>query len=368
VASGKIVTAGWWDDKERLPLSLSIAETRRITTLLDDLAISYTPRTEFAADLIFYRNPYPEDGVYPTKVVAIDPERDARIFDLAGAIDHEYSQGVFLTAESDGVVVGNALAEKLHIEVGYPIRLQFTGKPGYEEILDTRVIGIVKTEAHLVNLHGVFISMETADEYLEMEGAVTGFSIQVPRGRRGETALRELDARLPAEYRLLGYEDIASDFMAMAEIENSFVGVMLFLVFIIAAVGVSNTMMMAIFERRREIGMLRAQGFTDRKIQVMFFLEAGGIGLVGAAVGLALGALLNIPLVRVGLNYGAMLHSDQDFVDFGGLVIDSYMKGVWSAKPFVSGGVLAVLISSFAAYFPTRRMLKQSIPDNLRMD
>ena len=368
VASGRIVKKSWWDEKDRLLLSQSIENTGEITSLLDELGIAYTPRTEFLADLVFYKDPFPEDGVYPTKVVAIDPERDKAIFDLANSITREYSQGRFLQEGDEGVVVGNALADKLSMKVGYPLRLHFTGKLGYEEILDTEVIGIVKTEAHLVNLNGVFITMDTADYYLEMDGTVTSYAIKVPGGKKGAALLDELRDRLPEAYQILGYEEIAADFMAVKQVEDSFVGFIMFLLFIIAAVGVSNTMMMAIFERRREIGMLRAQGFRDREIHLMFFLEAGGIGIIGAVAGLALGALANIPLVNIGLNYGAFLQTEEEFIDFGGLVIDSYMKGVWSVESFITGGLVAILVSSLAAYFPAHRMLKKSIPDNLRLD
>ena len=368
VASGRIVKKSWWNEKDRFFLSRSIENTAEITSLLEELGIDYTPRTEFLADLIFYKDPFPEDGVYPAKVVAVDPERDKTIFDLADSITHEHSRGEFLTEGSEGVVVGNALADKLNIEVGYPIRLQFTGKSGYEEILDTQIIGIVKADAHLVNLNGVFITQDTADYYLEMEGAVTGYAIKVPGGKKGAALLERLKERLPEEYELLGYEEIAADFMTVKEVEDSFVALFIFLIFIIAAVGVSNTMMMAIFERRQEIGMMRAQGFRDREIHAMLFLEAGGIGIIGAASGLLLGAFVNIPLVNIGLNYGALLKVEGEFVDFGGLVIDSYMKGVWAVEPFIMGGIVAILVSALSAYFPAHRMLKKSIPENLRLD
>lgn len=368
VASGRIVRKSWWEDRDRLPLTQSIEDTGAVTSLLDELGIAYTPRTEFQADLVFYKDPFPEDGVYPAKVVAVDPVRDGEIFKLSRAMSHEHSRGAFLAAGNDGIIVGNGLADRLDMEVGYPVRLQFTGRKGQQEVLDTLVVGIIKTEAHLVNLSGIFLAMDTADYYLEMEGAVTYFAFKVPPGRRGAALLEELENRLPGEYRILGYEEIAEAFMAMMQMEDSFVALFMLLIFVIAAVGVSNTMMMAIFERRREIGMMRAQGVSDRKIQLMFFLEAGGIGLLGAVVGLALGALANIPLVNTGLNYGAFMETEGEIIDFGGIVMDTHMKGVWSLKPFLTGGILAVLVSSLVAYFPAHRMLKKEIPDNLRMD
>ncbi|MFP4619229.1 MAG: ABC transporter permease [Spirochaetaceae bacterium] len=368
VADGRIVKKAWWEELERLPLKESIEKTDTITSLLDELRIDYTPRTEFRGDLVFYKNPYPEDGVYHGKVIAVDPQKDGDIFDLTDSIKNEHSRGEFLREGEDGIVVGNALAAKLDIEVGYPIRLQFSGKLGYEEVLDTRVIGVIKTGSHLFNLNGIFMTMDTADYYLDMDGGVTGYSIKLPGGREGKEAMKELEERLPGEYIILGYEEIASDFMAMKQMEDSYVSLILFLVFVIAAVGVSNTMMMAIFERRREIGMLRAQGLTNGKIQLLFFIEGGGIGAIGTFLGLSLGALLNIPLVDTGLNYAAMMGTEEEFINFGSMVIDSHMKGIWSASSFITSGIMAILVSALAAYFPTHRMLKKSIPDNLRID
>jgi len=368
VASGRIVKEAWWEEKDRLPLSKSIEDTKPITALLEELEINYTPRTEFGADLIFYEDPYPQNGVYPAKVVAVDPERDAEIFELIDSMKAEHSRGEFPEKGNDGIVVGNALADKLDMEIGYPIRLQFTGKMGYEEILDTRIVGIVKSESNMVNLYGVFITLDTAEYYLQMDGAVTGYAVKVPDNRKGTERLQELRRRLPEEFRLLGYEEIAADFVSMQQMEDSFVYLFYLLIFIIAAVGVSNTMMLAIFERRREIGMMRAQGFSDRKVRRMFLLEAGGIGLMGTVGGLALGALVNIPLVNRGINYGMLLETQGDVVDFGSIVIDAYLKGVWSPGAFVTGAVIAILVSSLVAWFPIHRILKKSIPDNLRFD
>ncbi len=364
VASGRIVRDQWWADRERLPLEYSIADTAAVTALLEDRRITYTPRTDFTADLIFYRDPYPEDGSYQVAVTALDPVTDRRVFQLTESMENPDSRGAFLQPGDPGILVGNVLAEKLHMQVGYPVGLEFTTREGYRQVLDTKVTGIIKSGSHMVNLSGVFISLDTADQYLAMEGAVTGYSILLPPG--GKSRLRELEASLPEGYRLLGYEEIASEFIAMQEMESGGMGVFLFIIFIIASVGVSNTMMMAVFERRREIGMMRAQGLSDRKIRVMFYLEAAGIGVVGALLGLLLGALLNIPLVNLGLNYGAMLKVDGDVVDFGGLVIDSRMKGVWSLKSFVYGAVFAVVVSSLASFFPVRRMMKEEVHENLR--
>jgi putative ABC transport system permease protein len=57
----------------------------------------------------------------------------------------------------------------------------------------------------------------------------------------------------------------------------------------VASLGVINTLVMAILERRREIGVLKALGASDRDVRRLFFVEAGAMGLLGGVLGLAMG-------------------------------------------------------------------------------
>lgn len=61
---------------------------------------------------------------------------------------------------------------------------------------------------------------------------------------------------------------------------------------LVAAFGVANTMMMAILERTREIGLMKAVGATDRAVLTIFLIEAGLVGLIGGLTGLAISYLL----------------------------------------------------------------------------
>ena len=68
---------------------------------------------------------------------------------------------------------------------------------------------------------------------------------------------------------------------------------------LVATIGITNTMVMAIYERTHEIGILKAMGASSREIRQMFMLEAGFIGLMGGVVGLLLGWLLGLGLNQV---------------------------------------------------------------------
>jgi ABC-type lipoprotein release transport system permease subunit len=158
----------------------------------------------------------------------------------------------------------------------------------------------------------------------------------------------------------MDWKELAHDFIAIAEAKRGGTGMILFLVFIIAAVGISNTMLMAMYERIRELGMMRALGMKDSTIQLLCILEAGGIGLVGAIIGTLLGVIVNYFLVEYGINFGFMLR-DMDI----GYRITSIMRGMWSIKTIIISLFSGLFLSMLVAYFPTRRAIKMDIPSAL---
>ena len=153
------------------------------------------------------------------------------------------------------------------------------------------------------------------------------------------------------------WKDLARDYLAIVEAKQGGTGMILFLVFIIAAVGVSNTMLMAMYERMRELGMMRSLGMKDRHILFCFLFEAGGIGLIGSVVGLIMGSLVNVYIVNVGFDFGFMFR-DMDI----GYRLASVMRGAWSSSTMLKAFFSGIGLSMLVAYVPVRRALKLDIP------
>jgi ABC-type lipoprotein release transport system permease subunit len=201
------------------------------------------------------------------------------------------------------------------------------------------------------------MDITAADMYLGMENSVTSIDIVLPEKTNLEQAKATLQAKLPEGFSVFTWEDLAQDYLALVEAKQGGTGMILFLVFIIAAVGVSNTMLMAMYERMRELGMMRALGMRDRDILLSFLFEAGGIGLIGSVVGIALGSLVNIYLVNTGFDFGFMFR-DMDI----GFRISSIMRGAWNFTTILKAFTAGILLSMLVAVLPIKRALKLDIP------
>lgn len=112
----------------------------------------------------------------------------------------------------------------------------------------------------------------------------------------------------------------------------------------VAAIGITNTMMMSIYERTKEIGVMKVLGCDLRNIRSLFLMEAGFIGLIGGVIGLGLSFTISAVINKVA---GAA---------------EEYMKGV-SYIPFwlvILSLIFAILVGMVAGFFPARRAMKLS--------
>lgn len=365
-SSARVYDQGYWEERATHPLDIAIEEPEQVLALLEGMEIPAAPRTVFSGELVVFHDPYPEDGSARITAYAIDPRRDDDVFRLRGGV----TRGRYLEAGEEGVLLGAWLAEDLGAEVGYPLTLITRTREGFYQTIDLEIVGIVNTPNPVINRTGLFVPLETADFYLQMDGAVTEVNMQfggaVVRGG-GEALVRrarEVEEQLASvapETELFSWRELAADYLALAETKQSGSGVILFLVFVIAAVGVSNTMLMSVYERTRELGMMRALGMRDREIRLTFLLEAGGIGLIGALFGSLLGLLLTMFIVYVGIDYGWILREMDVGYRLAGVI-----RGAWNPQAFLNASLVGIILAMVISLVPTRRALRMEVTEALR--
>lgn len=117
----------------------------------------------------------------------------------------------------------------------------------------------------------------------------------------------------------------------------------------VAAIGITNTMMMSIYERTKEIGVMKVLGCDLRNIRSLFLMEAGFIGFIGGVIGLILSFLISFVINRIAGS------ANQGIIS-GGAGGISYIP-LWLVLLSL---VFAILVGMIAGFFPARRAMKLS--------
>ncbi len=356
-ASARILNDGYWENRQQYPLDLNITDPDTIVDRLGDNDIIATKRIRVSGDLILSSREFGEDGNMPVTVTAIDPSRDNEVFHFGDTL----IDGRFLEQDEDAVLMGSWFAEDIGAEVGKWITILARGNGGFYEAMDLEIVGILNCPNPNVNRSLILMPFDTADYYLGMDGAATEINIKM-------SDLADVDEELPVIQEFLNGDNLtvmswtamARDYLALAEAKRGGTGLILFLIFIIAAVGISNTMLMAIFERIKELGMMRSLGMSDAKIRIAFMLEAAGIGLVGSLMGVVLGIIADLFIINVGIDFSFIMR-DMDI----GYRIQGLFRGAWNPGTILLAFFAGIFISTLVAYLPTNRALKMDIPSCL---
>jgi putative ABC transport system permease protein len=120
-------------------------------------------------------------------------------------------------------------------------------------------------------------------------------------------------------------------------------------ILLIAGIGILNLLLMAVYERTREIGLLGALGLRPSQISLLFVLEGTLMGLVGVVVGILMGLLINGVLMRVGLDYSAFSNVTSYMALLGGRIYPT-----WGLDKLLGRGLTVAIIAALAALIPAR--------------
>src|SRR5262249_45568863 len=157
-------------------------------------------------------------------------------------------------------------------------------------------------------------------------------------------------------YAAFSLLDAARSLRIVFTVFDLFLGLFGSLALTVASLGIINTLVMAILERRREIGVLKALGASDGDVKNLFFAEAGAMGLLGGILGVTLGWLIG-----AALTFGTTLYlKSQDLPS----VKISYIP--WWLS--ISAIAFAILVSLVAGFYPAARAARLNPVEALRYE
>jgi putative ABC transport system permease protein len=246
---------------------------------------------------------------------------------------------VLSTLGEHGAFVADGFAKKRHLTYGSPIRLT---TPMGEELSFT-IRGIFKPPTGGSPFGDVTFSSAVFDRNYEQPQNL--YSFVRMRGGENDTNRRALDAALasfPNAKVQTREEFIDNQISGLNSILNVLY-VLLALSIVVSVFGIVNTLVLSVFERTREIGMLRAIGMTRRQVRRLVRQESIIVALIGADTGIVLGIVL-----------GALLVARIDFIVFA---------VPWTS--LVIFALAAVIVGVVAAILPARRAARLNPLDAL---
>ncbi len=363
--SGKVVTRAQHDDLDQVALKHELVDYRRLASALADLGIANTPRISFVGEMFF------GEGSLPIRLIAIDPATDGAVFRLQDTL---LAGSEYLASGSPGLILGAWMTDDLGIALGDLVEVRTRTRHGAMQVLELELVGMLLSPNPTINRGVGFLPLDVAQYDLEMTGvtevvlgampARLGRPVGVPAGSFLSHQIDRVNAMLAQELPGLvavGWPRLARDYLAMMESERSGSVLLLVLVFVIAAVGISNTMLIAAYERIREFGMMRALGMDDTAIRATMVFEAGFIGCLGSLCGLLLGAVATFCLVKWGIDMSGF-YGDVSI----GYRVTAVFRGAWNPGTMAIAVVFGVLASMVIALLPARRALRLDIVQCLR--
>lgn len=219
------------------------------------------------------------------KIIGIDPPSEANAPFRDGVI-----AGEFLTADDrQGVLIGQSLADRLHVSAGAQINLLANTSNGNVDEQPFTVRGIYTTHTPAFDEVNVFLPIAKAQAITQAENHASSIFVLLKDRDQTQAVVTALQA---SSYQIVTWMDANELVVQFEQFAGAYMMMLYLIVLAITATVVVNSLVMAVFERTREIGILAAIGMKSRRIMLMFFAESSLLAVAGILMGLVLGGLL----------------------------------------------------------------------------
>jgi lipoprotein-releasing system permease protein len=202
-----------------------------------------------------------------------------------------------------GVLVGAALARRLGISVGQAVNLinpvgEDTPVGRVPKSEPFRVAGVFRSGMYQYDSSLCYVSLRAAQRFLGLGPAVTGVELKVRDIYRADAVAREVGQKLGPLYYAQDWMTLNHSLFSALKLEKITMFVILILIVLVAAFGIVSSLIMLVMEKTGDIAILKTMGATARSIRRIFVLEGLVIGVLGTAVGTAVGLALCALLAR----------------------------------------------------------------------
>ena len=328
-----------WREERAMDLSIRDYETA-MSAITETESVEDAGARIYAPVLIA-----PERDAYTGVVVGADIAFESRSYGMLSGWGRELGE--------KEVLLGYRLANRMQAEVGQEVAVVGQGADGSiaNELYTVREI--IRSPVDLVNQNGIVMNLAEAQWLFMMDGQAHEIVVRSSDSGLAANLAATLQEQPPLEgLEILPWKELVPELVLILEMSKYAGYLVLILVFIAAVAGVADTLMMATFERIREFGMLLALGSHPRRIVGMIIVEAVLLGLLGVALGTALGYGFVAVTAQTGIDMASWGGEEVRDLSYQGLSLPLEIYPRLEVFDSVAGLVTVMVTALLAALWP----------------
>ena len=282
----------------------------------------------------------------PVNLIGIDPEREPKASIIERFLKYKNLQAI--QNRRDGVVLGTLVAKGLGIkELGQKVLLVTPNG----ETLTLRVVDIFDSGITNLDDTRVYLNINILQAILGKDGQVNEIIIKLRDPKRAEKIAKTLS--LTVDYEVESWQKAYKNFLSIFKIQNIITYMIVFAILLVSAFGIFNIIMMTVLEKKKDIAILMAMGYSRTDILLIFLFQGVVVGIIGAVLGSIIG-------------YGLQEYLESVKLDVEGLIRTSGFVLYRSFSLYIYGAIFSILFSVFASLYPSYKASKLNPVDIFR--
>lgn len=267
------------------------------------------------------------------------------------------------TLSLPGVLVGRELVKQTHMYVDQEVRVvsplsdpanpDATGTP-IPFNRDYRVAGIFYTGMYEYDLKQVYVTLDSFQEFLDRGDAVDGIEVRVDSPDNAAAYVKRISAAIGPSYRVVDWTELNRSLFSALKLEKITMFIVLGIVILVASFSIVGNLIMVVFEKGKEIALLKTLGATNWGVVKLFIMRGLMIGTIGTVLGVGMG----LTACLFGQRFGIPLNPDVYYIDRLPIHVDAS-----SVVLIVFAGVAT---SALAALYPALLAIRIRPANGLR--
>ena len=267
--------------------------------------------------------------------------------------------GHYFTSKSFEIIVSEKVLKKLRLKLNGKAILTFQDKDGNIAAGAFRIAGVYKTVNGPYDENNVFVKTHEVDVLANIPNQYNEIAILLHRTSDVDKITRALRRQYP-QLEIKTWTEISPEMSLLVAASDQTMLIYMGIIMLALAFGIINTMLMAVLERTREIGMLIALGMNRVRVFTMIVVETVLLVLAGIPIGVILG------LGTVGYTHRIGINLEQFSEAYSSLGYSSLIYPTFNARQFLMMVIMVIATAFLAALLPARRAFKLKPAEAMR--